>query len=83
MNLIFKFVFHDFGLGFVNPDIMLTIVVMKKLIITLFLTYLTLTGHSQTEWALVVGIGPYPQKSGWNAIHGDNDIELVFHSSLK
>lgn len=76
-NLIFKFVLHDLGLGFENPNIMLTFVVMKKLIITLFLTCLTLTGQSQTKWALVVGIGPYPQESGWNAIHGDNDIELV------
>ena len=43
-NLIFKFVLHDLGLGFENPNIMLTFVVMKKLIITLFLTCLTQMG---------------------------------------
>lgn len=50
---------------------------MKKLLISLSLALLSLTGYSQTKWALVVGIGPYPQESGWNTIHGDNDIELV------
>lgn len=29
-NLIFKFVLHDLGLGFENPNIMLTFVVMKN-----------------------------------------------------
>lgn len=76
-NKDLKFVLHNLRHGFENPDIMLTFVIMKKFIIILFLTCLTLTGHSQTKWALVVGIGPYPQESGWNTIHGDNDIKLV------
>ncbi len=50
---------------------------MKKLLVIVLLICLTSTGYSQTKWALVVGIGAYPQGSGWNAIHGDNDIELV------
>lgn len=63
--------------AFENPNIMFTFVVMKKLIIILFLTCLAQTGYSQTKWALVVGIGSYPHESGWDIIHGDNDVELV------
>lgn len=50
---------------------------MKRILIILSLICFTLTGYSQTKWAMVVGIGSYPMESGWNAIHGDNDIELV------
>lgn len=29
------------------------------------------------RWAIVVGIGNYPQSSGWRAINGDKDLDLV------
>ena len=30
-----------------------------------------------TKRALIIGIGDYPQGSGWNTIHGDNDISII------
>ena len=29
------------------------------------------------KYAIVVGIGDYPEESGWNRIHGNRDVELV------
>ena len=29
------------------------------------------------KYAIVVGIGDYPEKSGWNRIHGNRDVALV------
>ncbi len=29
------------------------------------------------RWAIVVGIGNYPQSSGWRPINGDKDLDLV------
>ena len=44
------------------------------LLITLLLGCAT---HAQTKSALLIGIGNYPQESGWCTIHGDNDIPIV------
>ena len=30
-----------------------------------------------TDYAIVVGIGDYPEASGWSRIHGDRDVPLV------
>ena len=35
------------------------------------------------RWAIIVGIGSYPEDSGWKSIHGDNDIELVVPMLLR
>ena len=51
---------------------------MKVLFTIFFLAGITMTNFAQNKWALVVGIGSYPQESGWRAIHGDNDIELIY-----
>ena len=43
-------------------------------------------GHSADaaeRWAIVVGIGNYPEDSGWRSIHGDNDIELIIPMLLR
>ncbi len=31
----------------------------------------------QNYHAVLIGIGQYPSSSGWNTIHGDNDIPLI------
>ncbi len=31
----------------------------------------------QTKHALLIGIGEYPSESGWNRIHGDNDMSII------
>ena len=33
--------------------------------------------NAQNKLALVIGIGDYPEESGWCKIHGDNDISIV------
>lgn len=49
---------------------------MKKafLIISVLLS-ITLAG--QDRYALLIGIGRYPDDSGWNLIHGDNDVKII------
>lgn len=46
----------------------------------LFLVVLLLISgiaNAQNKLALVIGIGDYPEESGWCKIHGDNDISIV------
>ena len=33
--------------------------------------------QAQTQRALIVGIGIYPEERGWGKIHGDNDIPMI------
>ena len=49
---------------------------VHKFLLTVIL-FLSLTAQAQKKMALVVGIGNYPQESGWCTIHGDNDIPIV------
>ena len=49
---------------------------VHKLLLTVIL-FLSLAAQAQNKVALVVGIGDYPQESGWCTIHGDNDIPIV------
>jgi len=46
---------------------------------TLLFIFLLLSGlvNAQNKMALVIGIGDYPEESGWCKIHGDNDISIV------
>lgn len=32
---------------------------------------------AQNKLALLIGIGQYPQESGWPTIHGDNDVTII------
>jgi hypothetical protein len=50
-----------------------------KLYKTLLFIFLLLSGlaNAQNKLALVIGIGDYPEESGWCKIHGDNDISIV------
>ena len=46
----------------------------------LFLVVLLLISgiaNAQNKRALVIGIGDYPEESGWGKIHGDNDVAIV------
>ena len=47
----------------------------KSLLIVLLL--LCGLANAQNKLALVIGIGDYPEESGWCKIHGDNDISIV------
>ncbi len=50
-----------------------------KLHKTILFVLLLLCGlaKAQNKLALVIGIGDYPEESGWCKIHGDNDIAIV------
>lgn len=37
----------------------------------------TVSGAVPRNYAIVVGIGDYPEESGWSRIHGDRDVSLV------
>jgi hypothetical protein len=50
---------------------------MKHLIIAIILVFGFLSADPQTKRALIIGIGSYPAESGWNTIHGDNDVPLI------
>lgn len=39
--------------------------------------------HAQDKKALLIGIGDYPSESGWNKIHGHNDVEIIRHTLIK
>ncbi len=39
--------------------------------------------NGQNKYALLIGIGDYPEKSGWNKIHGDNDIPIIKDCLIK
>ena len=48
----------------------------KVLLVVTFILF-PLTLLSQNRYALLIGIGDYPQDSGWNKIHGDNDVSII------
>ena len=50
---------------------------MKFCVAVLFLFVSILTVESQTKRALIIGVGTYPDESGWTTIHGDNDVPLI------
>lgn len=54
---------------------------LRCLIILIFLSTSALT--AQSKYGLVIGIGDYPNNSGWNKIHGDNDIKLIVDALVK
>ena len=51
---------------------------MKRLLYILLAIIFTANCASATErWAIVIGISKYPAQSGWRAINGAKDIDLV------
>jgi hypothetical protein len=50
---------------------------MKYFWVLLLLMFKLPAVEGQTRRALIVGIGAYPDESGWNKIHGDNDVPLI------
>ncbi len=57
---------------------------LKKatLVCTLLIVF-SLSGYSQNRLALLIGIGSYPEESGWDFIHGDNDVVIIKKLLLK
>lgn len=45
-------------------------------LILIFLVFSIVTG-AQERLGLLIGIGQYPQESGWSVIHGDNDVSII------
>ena len=43
---------------------------------------LVCVSNAQEKRALVIGIGDYPSESGWNKIHGNNDVRLIHQTLL-
>ena len=51
---------------------------MKRNITLIVLALMVAVGTAQaTKRALVIGVGAYPESSGWKAINGDKDIPVV------
>ena len=42
-----------------------------------FILLLANNAWGQSRYALLIGIGDYPEGSGWNRIHGNNDISII------
>ncbi len=49
---------------------------MRKLFLIL-LSVITLPAIAQERYALLIGIGQYPEESGWSKIHGNNDVVII------
>ena len=53
---------------------------MVKLLKNILLVFMLLFANNawgQSRYALLIGIGDYPEDSGWNKIHGNNDISII------
>lgn len=50
---------------------------MKHTVILIATLFMVITSHAITRRALIIGIGSYPDESGWKQINGDKDIPLV------
>ena len=49
---------------------------LRYILLCLF-TILYVNVWGQSKHALIIGIGNYPEGSGWNKIHGNNDIQII------
>lgn len=56
---------------------------MKKFFVIGLLIWVSVLCAAQTRYALLIGIGQYPESSGWARIHGDNDIPLLKEKLLQ
>lgn len=48
----------------------------RRLIIIVLLLA-TVNTMAQERLALLIGVGSYPENSGWSSIHGDNDVVII------
>ena len=48
-----------------------------KSILLVFILLFANNAWGQSRYALLIGIGDYPEDSGWNKIHGNNDISII------
>lgn len=65
-----------------NAELIVDKLKMKQLfVIILLLIHCSLTA-AQTRYALIIGIGDYPEETGWAKINGDNDISYVQETLL-
>lgn len=48
-----------------------------KGILFFFMLLFATSAWGQSRYALLIGIGEYPEGSGWNKIHGNNDISII------
>lgn len=46
-------------------------------ILLIFLLLFAYNALGQTRYALLIGVGNYPEGSGWNTIHGNNDVAVI------
>ena len=54
-----------------------------KVILLFFLPLIAFSARGQSRHALLIGIGNYPENSGWNTIHGNNDISIIKASLIR
>lgn len=50
---------------------------MNRLFSVIVILFVTVSTVAQEKHALLIGIGHYPEASGWAAIHGDNDVLII------
>ena len=50
---------------------------LLKNILLVFILLFAINAWGQSRYALLIGIGDYPEDSGWNKIHGNNDISII------
>lgn len=48
-----------------------------KGILFFFMLLFATSAWGQSRYALLIGIGEYPEGSGWSKIHGNNDISII------
>lgn len=48
-----------------------------RLILLIIFPLVAFNAWGQSRHALLIGIGDYPSDSGWNTIHGNNDIDII------
>lgn len=56
---------------------------MKRVILILLLSALSVIGMAQNRHALLIGIGQYPKESGWRAIDGDTDVPVMRQALIR
>ena len=45
--------------------------------ILLYVLVLSNNAVAQSRYAILIGIGDYPEETGWHQIHGDNDVVII------
>lgn len=53
-----------------------------RIILLFLLPLVAYSAWGQSRHALLIGIGNYPEDSGWNKIHGNNDVAILNNALL-